>query len=298
MEVLAALNLGDFAHYFSKMAMFPVFDLAYYIVSILYLKYEPGSVEVSRRSPVASWLCAMLYCFGSYVLADILLGHSPIDYFSNNSHVVLASAVWYLIFFCPFNIFYKCVAFLPVKLVLVALKEVVRVRKIAAGVHHAHHAYHHGWFIMVLTGWVKGSGVALMANFEQLVRGVWRPETNEIMYMSFPTKASFYGAILFTLQQMHWLPVSKSTLIFLFTLFMAVLKVFMTATHSHGSPFAVIEGLVCPVLFGSAAGGDNNHNGHDASHHAVAAPAAPPSPAKTKEELNEGVRKRKAKKAE
>lgn len=39
---------------------------------------------------------------------------------------------------------------------LVALKEVVRARKIAAGVHHAHHAYHHGFFIMVIIGYVKG----------------------------------------------------------------------------------------------------------------------------------------------
>lgn len=54
------------------------------------------------------------------------------------------------------NVFYKCVSFLPMKLIFVAMKEVVRVRKIAAGVHHAHHRYHHGWFIMVATGWVKG----------------------------------------------------------------------------------------------------------------------------------------------
>lgn len=54
------------------------------------------------------------------------------------------------------NLFYKCVSFLPVKLIFVAMKEVVRVRKIAAGVHHAHHQYHHGWFIMMATGWVKG----------------------------------------------------------------------------------------------------------------------------------------------
>lgn len=53
-----------------------------------------GSVEVSRRSPVASWLCAMLYCFGSYILADIMLGSSPLDYFQHNSHILLASAVW------------------------------------------------------------------------------------------------------------------------------------------------------------------------------------------------------------
>lgn len=300
MDLLSALNLGDFAIYFSKMPMFPIFDLGYFIVSILYLKYEPGAVEFSRRSPVASWLCAMLYCFGSYILADILLGESPIDYFSNNNHILLASAVWYLIFFCPLNLFYKCVSFLPVKLIFVALKEVVRVRKIAVGVHHAHHAYHHGWFIMVATGWVKGSGVALMTNFEQLIRGVWKPETNEIMHMTFPTKASLYGAILFTLQQTHWLPISKANLIFFFTLFMAVCKVFMTATHSHASPFVPVEAALCPVLFGF--GGDSHdahhHEDHGESHVAAPVPQPPVSPAKTKEELNEGTRKRKTKKVE
>ncbi|XP_026179453.1 trimeric intracellular cation channel type A [Mastacembelus armatus] len=291
MDVLTVLNLGDFAHAFSKMGMFPVFDVAYYIVSIVYLKYEPGSVEVSRRSPVASWLSAMLYCFGSYILADIMLGSSPIDYFQYNSHILLASAVWYLIFYCPLNLFYKCVTFLPVKLVLVALKEVVRTRKIAAGVHHAHHAYHHGFFIMVIVGYVKGSGVALMSNFEQLLRGMWRPETTEILNMSFPTKASLYGAILFTLQEAHWLPVSKSMLILAFTLFMATSKVVMTARHSHGSPFTLIESWVCHLLFGSPLGATED------DHHPPAA-AAPSSPLKTKEDLGEGARKRKVKKAE
>lgn len=61
-----------------------------------------------------------------------------------------------MIFFCPLDLFYKCVCFLPVKLIFVAMKEVVRVRKIAVGIHHAHHHYHHGWFIMIATGWVKG----------------------------------------------------------------------------------------------------------------------------------------------
>lgn len=43
---------------------------------------------------MASWLCAMLHCFGSYILADLLLGEPVIDYFSNNSSILLASAVW------------------------------------------------------------------------------------------------------------------------------------------------------------------------------------------------------------
>lgn len=72
----------------------------------------------------------------------------------------------YLIFYCPLNLFYKCVAFLPVKLVLVALKEVVRTRKIAAGVHHAYHAYHHGFFIMIIVGYVKGARRVVEASSE------------------------------------------------------------------------------------------------------------------------------------
>ncbi|KAG8454861.1 hypothetical protein GDO86_001183 [Hymenochirus boettgeri] len=295
MDLLSSLSLEDLAASFSKLPVFPLFDVAYYIISILYLKYEPGAVELSKRSPVASWLCAMLYCFGSYILADVLLAESPIHYFSNNANILLASAVWYLMFFCPLNVFYKCVSFLPFKLVLVGMKEVVRVRKIAMGIHHAHHHYHHGWVIMVLIGWVKGSGVALMSNLEQLLRGIWKPETNEILHMSFPTKASLYGAILFTLQQANWLPISKAYLIFFFTLFMAACKIYMTATHSHGSPFAPIEACFCSILFGTASSdhddpGDHHHHhdDHEMSH----------SAAKSKEELNEGTRKRKVKKAE
>lgn len=39
------------------------------------------------------------------------------------------------------------------------------------------------YFFMVYF-YPPGSGVALMSNFEQLLRGVWRPETNEILNMS------------------------------------------------------------------------------------------------------------------
>lgn len=45
MELLSALSLGELALSFSRVPLFPVFDLSYFIVSILYLKYEPGEPE-------------------------------------------------------------------------------------------------------------------------------------------------------------------------------------------------------------------------------------------------------------
>lgn len=76
-------------------------------------------------------------------------------------------------------------------------------------------------------------------------------------------------------------------------------QVFLTATHSHSSPFDALEGYICPVLFGSACGGDHHHDNHGGSH-SGGGPGAQHSamPAKSKEELSEGSRKKKAKKAD
>lgn len=71
-------------------------------------------------------------------------------------------------------------------------------------------------------------------------------------------------------------------------------QVFLTATHSHGSPFDILEGYVCPVLFGTAWGGDQHHDNHGAAH---GGPQHCP-PTKAKEELGESSRKKKTKKAD
>lgn len=50
MDLLSALSLGELALSFSRVPLFPVFDLSYFIVSIIYLKYEPGESGDYRRS--------------------------------------------------------------------------------------------------------------------------------------------------------------------------------------------------------------------------------------------------------
>lgn len=48
---------------------------------------------------------------------------------------------------------------------------------------------------------------------------------NFILSLNSPTKASLLGAVIFTLQQARWLPISKNNVVFLFTIFMIVTKV-------------------------------------------------------------------------
>lgn len=75
-------------------------------------------------------------------------------------------------------------------------------------------------------------------------------------------------------------------------------QVFLTATHSHSSPFDVLEGYICPVLFGATWGGDHHHDNHGAPHGMGLGTQHSGLPAKAKEELSEGFRKKKTKKAD
>ncbi|NXK24356.1 TM38B protein, partial [Arenaria interpres] len=209
-----------------------------------------GAVEVSVRSPIACWFSAMLYCFGGSVLSSLMLAEPPIAFLAKGTNILLASSVWYLVFYCPRDIFYRCFAFLPLRLLVAGMKEVTRTWKITAGIAHANSHYKDAWLVMVAVGWARGAGGGLISNFEQLVRGVWKPETNELLKMSYPVKVTLIGAVLFTLQHSQYLPIARHNLVFLYTIFLVVSKVTMMLTRPTTSPFAPIEAALGHMFFG------------------------------------------------
>lgn len=292
MGLMSDFGLEDVAGQFARVPMFPIFDLMHYTLSIMYLKHEAGVVDLSRRSPITCWVCSMLCCFGGGMLAAAMLGEPILDPFESNINVFLASVIWYMIFYFPKDLYYRLCSLLPVKLFVVAGKEVTRVRKIAAGVAHAHHVYKRGYVVMVAVGIAKGAGSGLLANLEQLLRGVWKPNTNELLNMSFPTKATLLGAVLFTVEAAGWLPLSEEFLILIVTIFLVTTKVMLTAMHSHASPFDPIETPLCGFLFGAAPPDSDGHG-----HGPPSGPAAPAQQGKA-EPAEPALRKRKSKKAE
>ena len=49
-----------------------------------------------------------------------------LDPLRNTQSVLLTTAVWYAMFYSPFDISYKLAKFLPIKIVIAAMKEVYR----------------------------------------------------------------------------------------------------------------------------------------------------------------------------
>ncbi|XP_068560825.1 trimeric intracellular cation channel type B isoform X2 [Cebidichthys violaceus] len=249
MDLLELLPLDELSHGLANLSMFPYFDMAHYIVSIMALREQPGVLEVSRVSPLACWFSSMLFCFGGAVLSGIMLAEPAVAPLSNSTGVLLASITWYLVFYCPMDLVYCCAALLPLRLVLSGMKEVTRTWKVLGGVTQAHGKYKDSLLVMIANGWAKGAGGGLISNFEQLVRGVWKPETNELLKMSYPTKITLIGAVLFALQQTHYLPLKTHHLMLIYTVFTVINKSRMMLTGSSASPFAVIESAVYKTLF-------------------------------------------------
>ncbi|XP_026879058.2 trimeric intracellular cation channel type B isoform X2 [Electrophorus electricus] len=249
MDVLALLDVNALASGLSSLSMFPYFDTAHYVVSVMALREQPGALEVSQRSPLACWFSSMLYCFGGAVLSGIIMAEAPVAPLANSTNVLLATLMWYLVFYCPLDAVYCCATMLPVRLVLTGMKEVTRTWKVLGGVTQASRKYKDGVFVMIAVGWAKGAGGGLMSNFEQLVRGIWKPETNELLKMSYPTKVTLLGALLFSLQQCGYLPLQTAQLVLLYTAFIVTNKVRMMLMGSSSSPFAPIESAFHKLLF-------------------------------------------------
>ncbi|XP_051268778.1 trimeric intracellular cation channel type B [Dicentrarchus labrax] len=249
MDLFGVLHLDELSHGLANLSMFPYFDMAHYIVSVMALREQPGALEVSRVSPIACWFSSMLFCFGGAVLSGIMLAEPAIAPLSNSTSVLLASIIWYLVFYCPMDLVYCCAALLPLRLVLSGMKEVTRTWKVLGGVTQAHSKYKDSLLVMIAIGWARGAGGGLISNFEQLVRGVWKPETNELLKMSYPTKITLIGAVLFALQQTHYLPLQKHHLMLIYTIFTVVNKSRMMLTGSSTSPFAGIESAIYKTLF-------------------------------------------------
>ncbi|XP_044154870.1 trimeric intracellular cation channel type B-A-like [Bufo gargarizans] len=242
--------ISEAAGHFSRLSMFPYFDGAHYLVSVLSAREQAGAVDVASRSPFASWFSAMLCCFGGGILSSLLLAEPPVAILTNSTNIIYATVVWYMVYYFPLDLFYQCFCFLPLRVIAAAMKEVTRTWKIVAGVTQAHGRFKDALLVMVANGWAKAAGGGLISNFEQLVRGVWKPESNELLKMSYPVKISLLGSILFTLQHNELLPIERPHLMFIYTMFLITAKVGMMLTRSSASPFQPAEEVIGRLLFG------------------------------------------------
>uniref|UniRef100_A0A0M3HUP5 Trimeric intracellular cation channel type B n=1 Tax=Ascaris lumbricoides TaxID=6252 RepID=A0A0M3HUP5_ASCLU len=255
-----------------RLKMFPYFDIAHYVLVVCQfmvemIKYRSalscfkmtiavrddlasGAAIFSRKHPLSCWLSSMLMCFAGSFLANFLLGEPVIAPFKRHDDILVATAVWYLVFYSPFDIVYKASKLLPVKVVLCVLKEVQRAYKVAHGVSHSAKLYPNSYLVHVLVGTAKGAGSGILKTFEQLVRGVWMPGHNEVLRPSFATKACLVASIVFTLDKHSHYITAPHDIVYLGVVGFFVYFKLSAVLLNVQDPFAPFENLFCAVFMG------------------------------------------------
>lgn len=242
----------DIANELTQLKMYPYFDVAHFIVTGLYLRDDlsTGCHAFSRKHPFACWISFMLSSFAGGILAAFLLGEPIVSAFKSTNQIVLATAVWYVIFYSPFDLVYKLTKFLPCKLGIVIMKEITRCKKISDGVNHAAQLYPNSFLIMTIIGTVKGNGSSFAKILERCIRGVWTPTAIEFMSPSFATKASIGASVVFILDRKTDLISAPHSLVYLgVVIFFIYFKLSSILLGIH-DPFLPFENLACALCFG------------------------------------------------
>ena len=240
-----------------KLDMFPYFEIAHVILVCLSVKSdfghginEKGALIFSRKHPLACWLSCMFSTFSGTILTNFLLNEPIIGAFKDTQQVLLATAVWYLMFYSPFDIVYKVCNFLPFKLIIASMKEVNRCHKIHNGVMHASRIYPSSYFIIILIGTVKGNGAGFLKVMERMFRGIWQPSAIEFIQPTFATKASIAASVLFIVDKKTDLISAPHALVYFGVVIFLVYFKLSSMLLGINDPFGPFENLFCAIFFG------------------------------------------------
>ncbi|KAM7536701.1 hypothetical protein Aperf_G00000084783 [Anoplocephala perfoliata] len=244
--------INDLAASVSKWRMYPYFDIAHYILMSTAIRDDipqSGSPAFSRKHPFACWFATMLMCFGGAILGNFVLGEPVFACFDDYQAVLTATAVWYLINYSPFDVVYKICSLFSVRLLICAMKEVQRAKKISLGVSHAYHDYPNSAVTCILVGLLKGTGSSFMRSIAALTAGVWKPKTVEFLAVSYTTKISLLSAIVYYCDLLDLIPLSRDQLFLTVVGIMVYMRVAMLCLGLK-DPFAPIQNLICTIFFG------------------------------------------------
>jgi len=242
----------DIANQVVKLKMFPYFDIAHCTLCALSVREDLGSgaQAFSRKHPLACWLSYMLVVFAGGMVANGLLAEPVLAPLKNTPQLLVATAVWYVVFYTPMDLGYKLAKFLPVKIIFSAMKEIYRCKKVYDGVSHAAKLYPNAYLIMIIIGTIKGNGAGFTRLMERLIRGVWTPTAMEFMQPSFYTKASMVASIIFILDKKTELISAPHALVYFgIVIFFVYFKLSSIILGIH-DPFVPFENLMCALFFG------------------------------------------------
>ncbi|XP_046846338.1 trimeric intracellular cation channel type B-like [Xenia sp. Carnegie-2017] len=219
--------------------------VSHFLISILKIRSSQGC-NFARSNPFASVLSSVLLCFAGSTLQSLLLGMPLVKPYENTHLIVVLILIWYLMYFCPMDLFARLIAFLPVRVGLTALKEVYRTKCILAGLQLAYSQYPNAWFIIVVSGSIRGCAGLVLKPFIHQIVGLGTSHV-EFHRPTFTTKMSILISWIFAMQVKGVLDTNLSSLSLVFTVFMILFQLLLMFTDIT-NPFRKMEDFLAAIF--------------------------------------------------
>ena len=188
----------------------------------------------------------MFVCFAGGLLVAPLCGEPVLSSLTEDPlRLLIASVLWYLMFYCPQDLFYTLTVKQAAKIPLYLMKGLYYPKKIVAGLKHAKHVYKNNLLAGIIIAIVKTNGSGVIKPFSRLARGKWRADEFESMKPSVTTKYCIISAVLYALVPTDLVYIIIAGLL----LTMKVGPLFGLPVD----PFTKAESILAPKLFGEHA---------------------------------------------
>lgn len=226
-----------------ELDMFPYFYCANFIHKSMIIRNDSYPEEFSRDHPFASYISTMVACFAGNIMSNALLGLPIVDPWSDTQLVIMASIMWYLINYSPFDVFHKIYSIMPAELMIGLMVEIYRCNKIYEGINLASDKYSESPFVIIAIGTVSGNGIRFIEMLHRLVRGLWSPDEVEFMMPSCDTRSSLIASILF------WKFYNDVTSCF-YVMVLSYLIIMKLLCIWMGNPYSMVENLIYKLTIG------------------------------------------------
>ncbi len=189
----------------------------------------------------------VLYVYSGAIFSTLLLAEPSLAQVFLNTQPLLVSLVcWYLVFYCPGDLFVRCLDAMHLRIPLAAMQDFLRIQLVRSGVDIILKE-HPGTFVYpVVFSICKSSGFLFLKYAERLLKEPGA--SGAFVIPNVATKLCVLSSLLFTAQQNGVLSVEKDVLFAGAVIVAVVLRLF--SALSSADPFALAEDFSCGLLFG------------------------------------------------
>merc|ERR1719394_102043 len=208
-------------------------------------------------------MATMSASFAGSLLANPLLGKPVLAAVSNETQVMLATVVWWAVFYSPGDIVYTLVKNLALYVPICVVKEIYRAKKVLGGMNDAAKIFPDNEMIIIMIGVLKGNGSGFMKPITRLILGDWTPNKSELLKFSITSKECVAAALLFLSHQLGYLTVLSFDLLYISVVTTFIIIKLSGVLADPIDPFIPLENSVSFLALGGLWDNISESNGDE-----------------------------------